>query len=66
MVREVESLREARERLAVAESQIAELKRQREESDRFSRTLLGIGLGAILSVVGGVAAQLVLRSLPGK
>ncbi len=52
-----------RERLAVLESHVAELKRQREETDRYSRTLLGIGLGAVLSLVGGIVVQLTIRSL---
>ena len=66
MKQEVESLRDLRERLAVAESQLAESKRAGQEADHYSRTLLGIGLGALLSLVGGIVVQLVIRSLPSK
>ena len=66
MKQEVESIRDIRERLAEAESQLAESKRAGEESDRYSRTFLGIGLGAVLSLVGGIVVQLVIRALPSK
>ena len=49
-------------RVAVLENRVAELKRVREESERWSRQLVALAVGAVLALLGGVV-QLVAVGL---
>ena len=51
------------ERLTTLDERVGELKRARDESDRRLWNVLMIGLGAGLSLLGGVVVQLVVFGL---
>ena len=47
-------------RVTALDERVAERKRVREESDRRVWNLIMIGLGAVLSILGGIIVQLVM------
>jgi hypothetical protein len=48
------------ERLAKIETELKELNRRKEEGERRNWQLIGIGFGAVLSLLGGIIVQLVV------
>ena len=52
-----------RERIAVLEDRVNELKRLSEERDKRRWQFLHIGFGAVLAVIGGISIQLVVYFL---